>query len=132
MAVSDFNRCIVCGKDNPIGLHLNITEGEGWAKAEWTVHEHFVGFDTILHGGIQCAILDDLMAHATYYLDADVMTAHLEVDYKAPAYVGDFLECEAHVIERGTGRSVKMAGTLKKGDTIIAEAKSVMVMLKRQ
>ena len=37
------DNCFVCGSLNPIGLHLDITEGEGWARALWTVEKPYVG-----------------------------------------------------------------------------------------
>ena len=82
------DNCFVCGSLNPIGLHLDITEGEGWARALWTVEKPYVGYEGMLHGGIMASIMDDLMAHALYYTDLDVVTAHLELDYKAPVHVG--------------------------------------------
>ena len=91
------DNCFVCGSLNPIGLHLDITEGEGWARALWTVEKPYVGYEGMLHGGIMASIMDDLMAHALYYTDLDVVTAHLELDYKVPVHVGERIECEAQV-----------------------------------
>ena len=85
------DNCFVCGSLNPIGLHLDITEGEGWARALWTVEKPYVGYEGMLHGGIMASIMDDLMAHALYYTDLDVVTAHLELDYKVPVHVGERL-----------------------------------------
>ncbi|MFR2694015.1 MAG: PaaI family thioesterase [Enterocloster bolteae] len=61
------DNCFVCGSLNPLGLHLDITEGEGWARALWTVEKPYVGYEGMLHGGIMASIMDDLMAHALYY-----------------------------------------------------------------
>ena len=54
------------------------------------------------------------MAHALYYTDLDVVTAHLELDYKVPVHVGERIECEAQVTEFGTGRSIRAQGTIKR------------------
>lgn len=123
------NNCFVCGPDNPIGLHLNIEDGDGWAKVSWTIGENYVGYANIVHGGIMVTILDDLMAHATYSMNVDIMTVHLEIDYKAPAYVGETIDCEAHIEHYGGRKSIQMAGTIKRGDTLIAEVKGIVVII---
>ena len=116
------DNCFVCGSLNPIGLHLDITEGEGWARALWTVEKPYVGYEGMLHGGIMASIMDDLMAHALYYTDLDVVTAHLELDYKVPVHVGERIECEAQVTEFGTGRSIRAQGTIKREGAVAAPA----------
>lgn len=122
--------CFICGALNPKGLHLDITEGEGWARVWWIVEKPYVGYEDMLHGGIMASIMDDLMAHALYYTDLDVVTAHLELDYRAPAYVGEELLCEARVAKFGKGRSIRTEGTIRRGDTVIAQARGVMVIVK--
>lgn len=124
------DRCFVCGTLNPAGLHMEIHEGEGWAKGSWKIEPEFIGYDSILHGGIMASIMDDMMAHAIYCKDVDVVTAHLEMDYRAPAYVGETIDCEARIVEMGKGRSIRTEGIIRRGDTVIAEAKGVMVVVK--
>lgn len=123
------DKCFVCGPENPIGLHLNIEEGEGWAKATWTIKEPFIGYENIFHGGIMATILDDLMGHAIYYMDVDVMTVNLEMNYRAPAYVGETVVCEAHVVSYNGRRTFQTAGSIRRGDTLIAEGKGIMVIV---
>ncbi len=122
--------CFVCGYKNPIGLHLDIEDGEGCAKAVWTIRPEFVGYANIFHGGIMASIMDDLMCHSICFMDVDVMTVHMEMDYKAPAYVGEEIVCEAHIEEYNGRRSIRTAGTIRRGDTLIAEAKGIMVIVK--
>lgn len=123
------DNCFICGTQNPIGLHLTITEGEGWARASWTVEGPYVGYEGVMHGGIMASIMDDLMAHALCYTDLDVVTAHLEMDYRTPAHVGDTIQCEARVTDFGKRRSIRTEGTIKRGDTVIADARGVMVIV---
>lgn len=130
MRKMQFDHCFVCGPYNPTGLHMNIEEGDQCASGSWIVTEAFVGYDNILHGGVMASIMDDMMAHATYSMNVDVVTAHLEMDYRAPVHVGDEIFCEAHVTERGKGKSIRLEGTIRRGDTLAAEAKSVMVIVK--
>ncbi|MCD7992413.1 MAG: hypothetical protein LUK37_11870 [Clostridia bacterium] len=76
------------------------------------------------------SIMDDLMAHALYYTDLDVVTAHLELDYMAPIHVGEQIECEAEAAELGKGRSIRARGTIKRDGAVAARAKGVMVIVK--
>lgn len=125
----DLNHCFVCGKDNPKGLRLMIEDGEGWAKTTWTIEEPYVGYENILHGGIQAAIMDDMMSHATYYMNVDALTVHLEMDYKSPAYVGETVTCEAYVEHYGGRKSIRTKGIIKRGETVISESKGVLVIV---
>ena len=58
-----------------------------------------------------------------------VATAHMEIDFRTPAYAGDLLDCEGHVTEMGQGRAVRLEGTIRRGDTVIVQARSVMVIV---
>ena len=119
----------VWGKTNPHGLHVDIEYGDGWAKAHWKATEHYVGWENVIHGGILTTILDDMMGPPVRHLNMKVVTAHLDIDFRTPAYVGDELDFETWLVEYGGRRSVKMAGRVMRGDTLIAEVKSVMVIM---
>lgn len=119
----------VWGKDNPKGLHLNIEWGEGWAKCHWKATRDYIGWSNVIHGGILTTILDDMMGPPTRHLNVKVVTAHLEVDFRAPAHVGDELDFKTWLAEYGGRKSVKMGGRIMRGETVIAEAKAVMVIM---
>lgn len=124
-----FRNCFICGWENPIGLHLPVEEGEGIARAEWVADDRFCGYNDIVHGGMLVALMDDIMAHALYFLDIDAVTAHLEVDYRSPAHVGDKLTIVGELVERGHGRSIRTKSRITCGDRLIAESTSVMVIV---
>jgi len=65
-------------------------------------------------------------------MNVDVMTVHLEVDYKAPAYVDDEIDCEAHVEHYGGRKSIQMAGSIKRGDTVLVEVKGTVVIVSKK
>lgn len=125
------DQCFVCGKDSKYGLHLDIQDGDGWSYCEWTVQPDYVGYKNVLHGGIIAAILDDMMAHALYYKDIDVVTAHLTLDYMEPIHVGDRILCRAEVLAIGEGRSIHTKATVQKDGRTAVEASAVMVVVKR-
>ncbi len=124
-------QCFVCGRESKYGLHLSIQDGGGWSYCEWTVQPDYVGYKNVLHGGIIASILDDMMAHALYYKDIDVVTAHLTLDYMEPIYVGDRIVCEAKVLAFGEGRSIHTRATVKKKGKVAVEASAVMVIVEK-
>ena len=129
MALEIGQNDFVWGKNNPKGLHLNIEWGDGWAKAHWKATDHYVGWENVIHGGILTTILDDMMGPPARHLNVKVVTAHLDIDFRTPAYVGDELDFETWLVEYGGRKSMKMAGRVMRQDTVIAEVKSVMVIV---
>jgi len=57
------NDCFFCGRDNQAGLKLNFywDEERGEASTEYVPPRHFSGHGSILHGGIQMGLLDEIM-----------------------------------------------------------------------
>ena len=52
--------CFVCGRDNPIGLHMQFfDDGEGMVMSKVTPADHFEGYPGVLHGGVLATILDE-------------------------------------------------------------------------
>lgn len=127
-----FRHCFICGWDNPEGLHIPVEEDEGTARAEWVADANHCGYNDIVHGGILVALMDDVMAHALCSLDLDTVTAHLEVDYRSPAHIGDKLVITGELVERGTGRALRTKGRITCEDRVIAECTSVMVIVKKE
>jgi len=126
------DQCFVCGKDSAHGLHLDIQDGAGWSYCEWIVQPDYVGYKTVLHGGIIAAILDDMMAHALYYKDIDVVTAHMALDYLEPIHVGDRIACRAEVVQFGEGRSIHTKAIVKKHGKVAVQASAVMVIVDKE
>ena len=58
--------CLVCGRDNPHGLHLHlyVEEGTGRVETAFTPERHHIGFEGIVHGGVIATVLDEAMVWA--------------------------------------------------------------------
>ena len=107
------NKCFACGKDNPIGLKLDIKLDEDAAITHFELNENYVGWDNIVHGGIIATILDEVMAWISIYKDYWVVTKELKVQYKLPVKIntkykavgrikkveGRYVYCEAFIID---------------------------------
>ena len=92
--------CFACGELNVSGLRLQLHADAGICWAEPTLDERFMGWEGIAHGGIVCAILDEVMAWALVDEDCWGLTARMSVDFRRPVPVGLRLRAEGRVAER--------------------------------
>src|SRR5256885_13865884 len=58
--------CLVCGRQNPKGLHLHlhVEESTGQVQTRFTPSAEHIGFEGIIHGGILATVLDEAMVWA--------------------------------------------------------------------
>lgn len=95
------NPCVVCGPDNPIGLHAEWRREEaGMASATVSVPEAFQGFRGMVHGGVVAALLDDAMWHAIWSgTNVSTYTVDLKTRYRHPTHVGSPLEVRGRFLD---------------------------------
>lgn len=124
--------CFVCGRENPVGLHLRFLEDrvQGRVTACVKIPDAYQGYPGIAHGGIVAAILDEVSGRAIM-VDADEtpfwVTAKLEIRYREPTPTETPLEAVGWVTERRR-RSAQVAGELRREDgTVTAEISAVVV-----
>jgi uncharacterized protein (TIGR00369 family) len=84
----DDGYCFACGPENPIGLRLHFQpEGDG-VRAETTLAAEFQGWQSVAHGGIAMALLDEAMAHAAGAAGHRGVTASINVRFRKPVPIG--------------------------------------------
>jgi len=120
LSYSDFrvrpHNCFACGELNEIGLHLklNLVPGRCWVELE--VPRRFEGWEGIIHGGILCTIMDEVMAWALVQEDSWGVTARMSVEFRKPVTVGMRVRAEGWVA--GTRRRIhSTAGRMVDADT---------------
>ena len=93
------HNCFACGELNEIGLHLklNLEPGRCWTELE--MPRRFEGWEGIVHGGILCTILDEVMAWALVAQDSWGVTARLSIDFRKPVTVGQAIRAEGWIAE---------------------------------
>jgi acyl-coenzyme A thioesterase PaaI-like protein len=113
------NGCFVCGKENPIGLHLNfeLDRENHRAKSSVTFGPEHQGWDGVVHGGLLSSVLDDVMAYAIMTTDNLAITTRLSTTYRKPVKVGETLFLEGSVDKIGS----RTAKTCAVGYVIIGE-----------
>jgi acyl-coenzyme A thioesterase PaaI-like protein len=121
--------CFACGKDNPIGLHLEFAETAESYTTTFTPRPEHQGYDGIMHGGLVSTLLDEVMARYIYAKGYNAVTARLDVRFKKPTPIGELLVVTAKITgKRGNMYEVVSEITLSDG-TITAQGKATVAVL---
>jgi uncharacterized protein (TIGR00369 family) len=125
--------CLMCGADNPFGLHshfYNLENSE--VLCAFTARPEHQSYPGRVHGGIISAILDETIGRACNIASDETtwgVTMELTVKYRKPVPYGVPLHCIARVDKigsrtfEGTGEIVDEKGAvLAQGKAIYAKA----------
>lgn len=133
--------CLVCGAENPLGLHARFYELEAGAPTApggaagddcsasagrellgvFTVREEHQSYPGRLHGGIASAILDETIGRAVTISHPGTwgVTAELKVRFRKPLPVDGEVRCLAR-ITRDTRRLFEGTGEILLADGTVA------------
>jgi uncharacterized protein (TIGR00369 family) len=91
------HNCFACGTLNAggLGLALHVEPGRSWT--ELALDRRFEGWEGIVHGGILCTILDEVMAWAIVGTDDWGVTARMSVEFRRPVEVGTAIRAEGWI-----------------------------------
>ncbi len=109
------NNCFACHPENELGLKLRFyaDDQSGEVFTTLTPEKHFNGFPGILHGGIQCAILDELAFWAMFDKVGKLgLTTRIDLRYLAPVGFDAPLDARAKVFEQ-KDRTVRVSAAIK-------------------
>lgn len=96
------NNCFACHPGNSHGLKLKFFADDEKGKVFTKIKPelHFNGFPGILHGGIQCAIVDETAYWAMFDKVKKIgLTANINLQYLSPVPMNTELEVSAQVRE---------------------------------
>jgi len=93
------HNCFACGELNDVGLHLRLNLESGRCWTELQMPRRFEGWEGIIHGGILCTILDEVMAWALVEHDNWGVTARMSIDFRKPVTVGQAIRAEGWITE---------------------------------
>lgn len=110
------HRCFACGELNEHGLHLVLHTDATGCWTELAIDEAFQGWEGVIHGGILCTILDEVMAWAVIGRDTWGVTARMAVDFKRPVKAGQAIRAEGSVVG-DSRRLMRTEGRLLDGAT---------------
>ncbi len=125
----DSSMCFVCGRDNPIGLHLTFYIDGYQVRTTFTPGEEHQGWPGILHGGITSTILDETVGRTCFLVDMWAVTARFQVRYLKPIPIGQPLTAVAEIV-RARSRALEARGRILLADgTIAAEAEGLYIRI---
>lgn len=125
-----YTLCFGCGRDNPHGLHLRPERREdgSWQSA-FVAQDFHCGWPGVVHGGVLCAALDEVMSYIVFGEGQAAVTASMNVQFKKSASPGEPLLVRARP-ERVTRRVVEALGEILRPDgTVIASAEARFLIL---
>ncbi len=128
---TDFQRCFVCGQRNPFGLQLIFRSEGAQIMADFSVGEGHQGFPGVAHGGVLASILDETMGRVPVLEHRWVMTARLELRYRAPAPINTPLLVRAEATDDRL-RMVRVKGQIvlaEHPETVVCEAEGTFLPL---
>ena len=96
-------RCVICGAENPNGLHLHFNIDHSGAHADWMPTGQWESFEETVHGGIVGAVLDEAMSKAVIARDWEALTAELTVRFRHRIAPGEQLQVHGWVVEKRRG-----------------------------
>lgn len=105
--------CFACGRDNPIGLHLDgFAFEDGEVSAQFTPRAEFRGAGKSLHGGVAATALDEILVWAGILAEGVLtVTGNIALRYRRPVHVDDTPIVTARV-DRRSGRRLEISGAL--------------------
>lgn len=108
--------CFFCGPANPIGLKLRFYETDDEPKelvCRWQPDKLYRGLGSVLHGGIQCGLFDEIMGWTTHYLMGEsAVTGELHTKFLKPVRLTQEIEVRCHIDEI-KGREVWLEAEIK-------------------
>tara|TARA_Y100001970_G_scaffold192210_1_gene233604 strand:- start:14639 stop:15118 length:480 start_codon:yes stop_codon:yes gene_type:complete len=121
---SGVDQCFGCSTSNDKGLGLVFSRyDDGTVETTHLTQQHHCGFDTVIHGGIQAAILDEVMgvaAQSTLTKEASDLacaTAEMKLSYLRPAFLSEEVTARAWVVKID-GRDIYVDGVLLSSEMV--------------
>ena len=125
------NHCFGCGRDNPIGLKLDMKLDGDRCVAYFTPKAEHESYGDRMHGGLTSTLLDEVMGDYVFRkAGKPAYTARLEIRFRSAIRIGETVKVEGWP-EVHRGRLFIMKGKITHDDgTPAAEAKAEMMLAK--
>jgi acyl-coenzyme A thioesterase PaaI-like protein len=118
--------CLVCGRDNALGLRARFYELEADGDVRellgvFTPRDQHQSYPGRLHGGVSSAILDETIGRTILLVDPNAwgVTVELSLRYRRPLALDDDLRCLAR-LTRDTRRLFEGSGEILLDDGSVA------------
>ncbi|MGO8720328.1 MAG: PaaI family thioesterase [Acidobacteriaceae bacterium] len=92
--------CVVCGHQNPHGMHVTFTAEANGVIAEWIPGKSWESFQGIVHGGVLSTLLDEAMSKAIIASGMEAFTAELRVRFKQKLHTGETVQIRGWMVQK--------------------------------
>ena len=125
--------CFACGKDNPIGLKLEMHIEGDKSTAYFTPKKQHESYGDRMHGGLVSTLLDEVMGHYVFRTEGrPAYTADIEIRFRSAVRIGETIKIEGWVTKH-RGRLFVTEGRITKEDgTVVAEATAKMMLMEEE
>jgi len=127
--VEKYDRCFVCGQENPLGLRLIFSFSNEIAGTSFTPPKSYEGYPGVLHGGFTSMLLDEAMAKACLFRGLKAVTARMQTQFRKPIPSGSKISIEGWISSRNGRRVNTQAKIISADNTILAEAEATFIVL---
>jgi uncharacterized protein (TIGR00369 family) len=110
-------------------LQFLILDGGKKVATTFVPPKKYQGWKDLVHGGIIVMLLDEVMAKAAHHSGYSVVTGEIQARFKNPARVLEPLRLEGEIEAVKKKIIYVRAAAFKEDGTIVAEAKSKMVLI---
>lgn len=86
--------CVVCGGENPNGLHIRFRSTPEGVRADWAPTGAWESFAGVIHGGIIATVLDEAMSKAIMSKGWEALTVDLRTRFRRRVEPG----CQLHIL----------------------------------
>ncbi len=118
--------CLGCGPENPANMGLALRLDGDRVRGCVRFDRRQEGAPGFAHGGAVATVLDDALGTMLMILRRPAVTANLNVNFRAPAFLGHDLEVEAWC-ERIDGRKLFLQGKITEDSAVIAGASALFI-----
>lgn len=125
-----FSMCFGCGRNNPIGLKMRFSWDGQAVSSEFVPNECHQGWWGIVHGGIICAVLDEVVGNVAVYEGLDAVTGKIEVRIRRPVKVGEHLKLTGRLTRKTRKLAEAEAMARDTQDAVVAEATAVLYIVR--
>lgn len=134
LPLNDDNYCFACGKENPIGLHLEFTwdpETGDYCSVYTPAREH-QGWERRTHGGFIALVFDEVLSRVVLAKRGlRWVTAELTMRLVRPALVGETLHFRARIESERSRLTVAVAEATLADGVLVATGQAKMMPVRK-
>jgi hypothetical protein len=121
----EFPGCLVCGPDNPEGLHLHIRQDGTDAVARYTPRTTQIGWPGRVHGGLIGMLVDEMLVYAGAPHGVWGVSAKVRYWLRRPIPIGAELTLRSRLVQRSERGFRAVVSIHLPGDVLAAEGEGM-------